>query len=86
VYIHAILDGRDTSYNSGINFIKGVERSISEFSVGKIATIAGRFYTMDRNNNWDRTAKAYLAMTEGMGNKGESAEDAIQGELRQEDI
>lgn len=78
VYIHAILDGRDTSYNSGINFIKGVERSIGEFSVGKIATISGRFYTMDRNNNWDRTAKAFNAITKGEGNKGHSPMEAVQ--------
>ena len=71
VYIHAILDGRDTSYNSGVNFIKGVTRSIAEYNVGEIATVSGRFYTMDRNNNWDRTSKAYLVLTEGIGNKSE---------------
>jgi 2,3-bisphosphoglycerate-independent phosphoglycerate mutase len=74
VYVHAILDGRDTSFNSGINFIKGIQRSIAEYSVGKIATIAGRFYTMDRNNNWDRTEKAYDAMVRG---KGETADDPV---------
>jgi 2,3-bisphosphoglycerate-independent phosphoglycerate mutase len=78
VYIHAILDGRDTSYNSGINFIKGVEHSIAEHSVGHIATLSGRFYAMDRNNNWDRIAKAYLAMTEGKGNQGEDPVAAIE--------
>ena len=78
VYIHAILDGRDTSYNSGINFIKGVQHSISEYSVGSIATIAGRFYAMDRNNNWDRTQKAYLAITEGIGNKSDNPIKAIE--------
>jgi len=78
VYVHAILDGRDTSYNSGMNFIKGVERSIAEYSIGAIATIAGRFYTMDRNNNWDRIEKAYVAMVNGVGNKAESAISAIE--------
>lgn len=78
VYIHAILDGRDTSYNSGINFIKGVQRSISEYSVGSIATISGRFYAMDRNNNWDRTQKAYMAITEGKGNKSDDPATAVE--------
>ncbi|MBU4217021.1 2,3-bisphosphoglycerate-independent phosphoglycerate mutase [Patescibacteria group bacterium] len=77
-YVHAILDGRDTSYNSGMNFIKGVERSIAEYGVGAIASIAGRFYTMDRNNNWDRIEKAYVTMTAGVGNKAESAISAIE--------
>lgn len=82
VYIHAILDGRDTSYNSGINFIKGVKRSISEYSVGKITTISGRFYAMDRNNNWDRIEKAYAAITEGVGNRVEGAIEAVEASYK----
>jgi len=78
VFIHAILDGRDTPYNSGENFIKGIERSMDEYKVGKIATISGRFYIMDRNNNWDRTEKAYLAMTEELGNKASDPVEAIE--------
>ncbi len=82
VYVHAILDGRDTSYNSGMNFIKGIERSISEYSIGSIATVSGRFYAMDRNNNWDRTEKSYLTMTAGVGNKAESAIMAIESSYK----
>jgi len=78
VYIHAILDGRDTSYNSGINFIKGIERSIENYHVGRIATISGRFYAMDRNNNWDRIERAYLAITEGVGNTSEDPVRAVE--------
>lgn len=78
IYIHAILDGRDTAYNSGINFINNIERNIAEYGLGEIATISGRFYAMDRDNHWDRISKAYLAMTEGMGNKEDSAEKAIE--------
>ena len=78
VYIHAILDGRDVSFNSGMNFIKGIEKSIEEYKIGAIATVAGRYYTMDRNNNWDRIEKGYLAMTAGIGNKAESAVQAIE--------
>ncbi|PIR14085.1 phosphoglycerate mutase (2,3-diphosphoglycerate-independent) [Candidatus Falkowbacteria bacterium CG11_big_fil_rev_8_21_14_0_20_39_10] len=77
VYIHAILDGRDTPYNSGINYIKKIERFISEYGLGKIATISGRLYAMDRNNAWDKIAKAYLAMTEGKGNVSEDPVKAL---------
>lgn len=78
VYIHAFLDGRDSPYNSGINFIKDLERQISEYKVGTIATISGRFYAMDRNNHWERTEKAYNAMVKGEGNKSDSPIDAIE--------
>lgn len=82
VFVHVILDGRDTPFNSGANFVKGVEKSMNEYSVGKIATISGRFYTMDRNNNWDRVAKAYLAMTEGVGNEVEDPIKAIENSYK----
>ncbi len=78
VYIHAILDGRDTTYNSGLNFIAEVERSIAGYGIGEIATISGRFYAMDRDNHWDRIAKAYLAIVKGAGNKAESSRKAIE--------
>jgi 2,3-bisphosphoglycerate-independent phosphoglycerate mutase len=77
-YIHAFLDGRDTSYNAGVNFIKGVERNLKKFGTGAIASISGRFYAMDRNNNWDRTAKTYSALTESIGNRSEDAISAIE--------
>ena len=78
VCIHAILDGRDTAFNSGKNYIRGIEQKISEKKIGRIATISGRFYAMDRNNNWDRTEAAYLAFTEGRGESCESAHKAIE--------
>ncbi len=78
VYVHVILDGRDTLYNSGINFVKDIERFFKEYGVGKIATISGRFYAMDRDNHWDRVEKAYKAMTKGEGNKADTAESAIE--------
>ena len=76
-YVHAILDGRDTPFNSGLNFIKEVEISLTG-TKGKIATLSGRFYAMDRDNHWDRISKAYDVMTEGVGEKHESAEKAIE--------
>lgn len=78
LFVHAILDGRDTAYNSGLGFIHDLERNLAEYGVGKIATISGRFYTMDRNNNWDRIAKAYNSIVNGVGNKNESAAVAIE--------
>lgn len=76
-YVHAILDGRDTPFNAGLNFIKEVETSLTG-TKGKIASLSGRFYAMDRDNHWDRTAKAYEAMALGIGEKYESAEKAIE--------
>lgn len=65
VFVHAILDGRDALYNSGIDFIKALEAKMKELGVGSIATLSGRYYAMDRDNRWDRIEKAYRAMTEG---------------------
>jgi 2,3-bisphosphoglycerate-independent phosphoglycerate mutase len=78
VCVHIFLDGRDTSYNAGVNYVKGVKRSLAENKIGRIATISGRFYAMDRNNNWDRTEKAYLAMTEGKGNQSSDPLQAVE--------
>jgi 2,3-bisphosphoglycerate-independent phosphoglycerate mutase len=77
VYIHAFLDGRDTPYNSGLSYIRDLEASMKEEGVGKLATLSGRFYAMDRDNHWDRIGKAYIAMTQGKGNTTEDPEQAI---------
>ncbi|PIZ95890.1 MAG: 2,3-bisphosphoglycerate-independent phosphoglycerate mutase [Candidatus Magasanikbacteria bacterium CG_4_10_14_0_2_um_filter_37_12] len=69
VYIHAILDGRDTTYNSGIDFIKKLQKKIDEVGKGKIASISGRYYAMDRDSRWDRVEKAYRAMAEGVASQ-----------------
>ncbi len=57
VFIHCFMDGRDVPPSSGINFIKELELSLSEIGLGKIATISGRFYAMDRDNIWERVEK-----------------------------
>ncbi len=75
-FIHAILDGRDTPFNSGLNFIQEIEKSL-EGTDGKIASLHGRFYAMDRDNHWDRTAKSYDVMVRGLGEKNESVKKAI---------
>jgi len=66
VYIHVILDGRDSIFNSGLGFVKELLAKIKELKVNaKIATISGRFYAMDRDNHWERVQKTFLAMTKG---------------------
>ncbi len=65
VFIHAILDGRDALFNSAIDFIGLLEAKIKELGIGKIATLSGRFYSMDRDNRWERIQKSYIAMTDG---------------------
>ncbi|MCK5509914.1 2,3-bisphosphoglycerate-independent phosphoglycerate mutase [Candidatus Parcubacteria bacterium] len=77
IYIHAILDGRDTPFNSGKNYIREIERKLKKNKFGKIVSVIGRFYAMDRNNNWDRTERAYLAMTAGKGSISDSAMGAV---------
>ncbi len=69
VYIHAILDGRDTKYDLGWEFMKQLLAKIKEYKRGEIASISGRFYAMDRDNQWDRVEKAYRAMAEGKAEK-----------------
>ncbi len=78
VFIHITLDGRDAPFNSGENFVKNIEDYIERHKIGKIASISGRFYSMDRNNNWDRIAKAYGVVAEGKGNKSKNASLAIK--------
>ncbi len=79
VFIHAFTDGRDTSPTSGLGFIKAVESKCAEVGIGKIATICGRFWSMDRDNRWERVSKAYDCLT---GRKAEataaSAVEAVE--------
>ena len=78
VYIHAILDGRDTPPTSAIEYLKNVEEKIKEVGVGKIATITGRYYAMDRDNRWERVELAYQAMANGVGNTFKTVQKAIE--------
>ena len=77
VFIHAITDGRDTHPQSAKKYIELLQTKIKEIGIGKIATLGGRYYAMDRNNNWDRIQKAFLAMTVGKGIKDNNIKDAI---------
>jgi 2,3-bisphosphoglycerate-independent phosphoglycerate mutase len=71
------MDGRDTPPSSGIEYVKELEAKMQELSYGKIASVCGRYYAMDRDNNWDRTKKAYDMLTLGVGEKAESAVTAL---------
>lgn len=64
VYIHIFTDGRDVSPTSGISYIKALEDKIKKLGIGKIASISGRYYGMDRDNRWDRIEKSYKVLTE----------------------
>ncbi len=77
VFLHAFTDGRDTSPNSGLNYARQVEAKMKEIGVGKIATVSGRYWAMDRDNRWQRVEKAYRAIRFGEGAKFRSAEEAI---------
>lgn len=78
VFVHAILDGRDAPYNSGYQYLSKLIEEMKRIGVGKIASLSGRYYAMDRNNNWDRIEKAYNAMAEGVGMRTTDPLDAIQ--------
>ena len=78
VYIHPFLDGRDTPPASGKDYLTQLEEKIKEIGVGKIATISGRYYAMDRDNRWDRVELAYKAMTTDEGVHAKDSVSAIQ--------
>ncbi|MBD3309813.1 2,3-bisphosphoglycerate-independent phosphoglycerate mutase [Candidatus Woesearchaeota archaeon] len=77
VYIHFIADGRDVPEKSAKKYIEQIEKRIKKLGVGRIASVCGRYYAMDRDNNWDRTKKAYDLYTKGEGFKAADASEAI---------
>ncbi|MBE5907266.1 MAG: 2,3-bisphosphoglycerate-independent phosphoglycerate mutase [Lachnospiraceae bacterium] len=84
VYVHAFLDGRDTAPTSGLGFVTELEEKMAEIGVGKVASLSGRFYAMDRDNRWDRVEKAYRNLTEGNGVQATSATAALQASYDQD--
>ncbi len=77
-FVHAITDGRDTPPNSGFGFVRQVEKKLQEVGVGRIASVVGRYYAMDRDNRWDRVQKAFNLLTRGEGQTARSATEGIQ--------
>lgn len=78
VYVHALLDGRDVPPASAVEYLEELESKMSEIGVGKIASVMGRFYAMDRDNIWDRVEKAYAAMVYGEGIHSDNAVEAVK--------
>lgn len=84
VYVHCFMDGRDTPPTSGESYITQLEEKMKEKGVGKIASISGRFYAMDRDKRWNRVQKAYDALVNGVGNKAITALSAIEASYQKE--
>lgn len=79
VFIHAFTDGRDSPPDSGAGYIADIEKKAAEIGAGRIASVMGRFYAMDRDSRWDRVQKAYECMRTGKGLKARSAAEAVAG-------
>lgn len=79
VFIHGILDGRDVMPRTADIYAEAIEIKLADIGVGRIATLCGRFYAMDRNQNWERTARAYTMMVHAEGERAADAVTAIRG-------
>ena len=84
VYVHCFLDGRDTPPASAEGYITQLEEKMKEKNVGKIASLSGRYYAMDRDKRWDRVKKCYDALVKGEGNRATSATIAIEDSYQKE--
>jgi len=87
VYIHPIMDGRDTSPTSGIGFLKQLDDKLQDLGTGKVATMTGRFWAMDRDTRWERVEKAHALYTQGKGvdASGQTPVQAIQAAYDREE-
>ena len=82
--VHCFLDGRDAIFNSATSFVTELEAKMAELAVGRIATMSGRYFAMDRDNRWDRVEKAYNAIVKGEGEQADSAQAALQASYAKE--
>ncbi len=85
VFIHALLDGRDVPPSSAADFIDALNAKLNDLGCGKLATVLGRFYGMDRDNRWDRVEKAYAALVYGEGIKTDDAARAVRASYNEID-
>ena len=84
VYVHCFMDGRDVPPSSGKDFILQLQNKLDELGIGKIASVMGRYYAMDRDNRWERVEKAYDALVLGKGVLCEDAAKAVENSYAQE--
>ncbi len=84
VFVQAILDGRDTIQNAGIDFITTLQEKIAQIGIGKIASLSGRYYAMDRDTRWDRIQHAYEVMAAGKGVQATDPVEAIKASYQNE--
>ncbi len=84
VYVHCFMDGRDVSPTSGAGFVAELQVKMKEIGVGKVATVMGRYYAMDRDNRWERVEQAYNAIVNGIGVKTDDAVKAIEDSYAKE--
>lgn len=84
VFVHGFLDGRDVPPSSGADFVKALYEKLQEIGVGKIASVMGRYYAMDRDNRWERVEKAYRAMVLGDGVACECPYEAVLASYKEE--
>jgi 2,3-bisphosphoglycerate-independent phosphoglycerate mutase len=82
IYLHLFLDGRDTPPKSAEQFLLDVHEKLKARPNVRIATVSGRYYAMDRDKRWDRVEKAYLCLTEGIGNRADAALDAVRNSYK----
>jgi 2,3-bisphosphoglycerate-independent phosphoglycerate mutase len=78
VFVHAVLDGRDVPPRSALGYFQELEDKFQQIGIGKVATVSGRYYTMDRDKRWERVEKAYRCLTDGEGLRAATARDAVQ--------
>ncbi len=83
IYVHAFMDGRDTSPTAGVQYLKALQRYMDDIGFGKIASISGRYYSMDRDNRWERIEKSYDMLVKGEGVKASDAIEAIENSYAQ---
>lgn len=79
VFVHCFTDGRDSPPTSGIGYVRDIEGRLKQIGVGRVATVCGRYWAMDRDERWDRVERAYRMLVEGVGIKVRSAVEGIQG-------
>lgn len=84
VFIHLFTDGRDSSPTSGLESVRDLSNRIARYGVGKIASLSGRYFAMDRNNNWNRVQKAYTVIAEGQGPTTENPEEYLKASYKKE--